>query len=61
MRRLSSSTDSSAALLLLSKPSTTALPLGTRRSGSKPPARAVSYSRKNVSTLALNSRSATGS
>src|SRR5262245_22251148 len=46
MRRLSSSLLSSAPLLEVTRPSTTILPLGTKRSGSKPPARALSYSMK---------------
>ena len=44
------------------RPSTTILPLGTKRSGSKPPERASSYSRKKPSTLSSpNSASATWS
>src|SRR5262249_27388588 len=46
MRRLSSSFDSSLALLVVTRPRTAALSLGRKRSGSKPPARALSYSRK---------------
>src|SRR4051794_23563846 len=45
-RRLSSSLDSSLPLLVVTKPSTAILPLGRKRSGSKPPARVLSYSRK---------------
>ena len=37
---------STRALLVDTRPRTTRLPLGRNRSGSKPPARAVSYSRK---------------
>jgi hypothetical protein len=62
MRRLMSSRLSSRPLLVVTRPSTTTLPFGTKRSGSKPPARALSYSRKKPSTSAsLNSTSATGS
>src|SRR5450830_1431468 len=46
MRRLSSSLDSSRPLFEVTRPSTTVLPFGTKRSGSKPPARSLSYSRK---------------
>ena len=47
MRRLTSSFFSSLPDLVVTRPSTTILlPLGRKRSGSKPPARAVSYSRK---------------
>src|SRR5262249_17268306 len=47
MRRLMASLLSSAPALEVTSPSTTCfLPLGTKRSGSKPPARALSYSRK---------------
>src|SRR5262249_29065512 len=46
MRRLSSSFDSSLPLLVVTRPRTATLPLGRKRSGSKPPARALSYSRK---------------
>src|SRR6516225_2259224 len=46
MRRLSSSFDSSLALLVVTRPRMATLPLGRKRSGSKPPARALSYSRK---------------
>ena len=44
------------------RPSTTVLPLGTKRSGAKSPERASSYSRKKPSTSSsLNRISATGS
>src|SRR5215469_8433240 len=47
MRRSTSSFFSSVPLLEVTRPSTTTLlPLGRKRSGSKPPARSVSYSRK---------------
>src|SRR6185503_3953599 len=47
MRRFNSSLVSSVPDLLVTSPSTTTLlPLGTNRSGSKPPARSVSYSMK---------------
>src|SRR5580704_3328116 len=46
MRRLISSRLSSRPDLLVTKPSTTVLSLGRKRSGSKPPARSVSYSMK---------------
>src|SRR6266511_1306145 len=47
MRRLMSSFFSSVPLLEVTRPSTTTLlPFGTKRKGSKPPARSVSYSRK---------------
>src|SRR5207245_8541895 len=47
MRRLTSSLFSKVPLLEVTRPSTTILlPLGRKRSGSKPPARSVSYSRK---------------
>src|SRR4029079_8480405 len=46
IRRLSSSTLSSSFTLEATRPSTTVLPFGTTASGSKPPARALSYSRK---------------
>ena len=45
-RRARSSTDSSAGSLLLTRPSTITLSFGTKRSGSNPPDRASSYSRK---------------
>src|SRR6476646_6715927 len=50
IRRLSSSLDSSLPLLVVTRPSTATLPLGRKRSGSKPPARVLSYSRKYPST-----------
>src|SRR5688572_8165071 len=43
---LRNSLSSSAPVLLDTRPSTTFLPFGTKRSGSKPPARAVSNSMK---------------
>src|SRR5205085_7023934 len=46
MRRLSSSLDSSLPDFEVTRPSTTVLPFGTKRSGSKPPARSESYSMK---------------
>ena len=46
MRRLSWSLLSSAPVFEVMTPSTTCLPLGSKRSGSKPPARSVSYSMK---------------
>src|SRR5690606_37773633 len=44
MRRLSRSLLSSAPFLVVTRPRTTILPLGTKRRGSKPPERASSYS-----------------
>ena len=62
MRRLSSSLVSSSPRLVVTRPSTTSLPLGTKRSGSKPPERASSHSMKKPSTSSsLNSASATKS
>src|SRR5262249_32182203 len=62
IRRLSSSFDSNPGSLLDTRPSTTVLFLGMKRSGANVPARAVSYSRKYESTLMwLNNISATGS
>src|SRR4029079_13441153 len=46
MRRLISSLDSSVPVFEVTRPSTTCLPLGTKRKGSKPPARSLSYSMK---------------
>src|SRR5216684_238110 len=46
MRRLSSSTGSSRGSLVLTSPSTTILPFGTKRRGAKLPARGLSYSRR---------------
>src|SRR6267378_1749049 len=46
MRRLSSSTGSSRGTLVLTSPSTTILPFGTKRRGAKLPARGLSYSRR---------------
>src|SRR5262249_17305872 len=43
-RRRNASMPSSAGSLLLMSPSTTPLPLGTKRNGAKSPARGVSYS-----------------
>src|SRR5262249_16499169 len=51
IRRFSSSLLSSAGRLLVTRPRTTRLfPRGTKRSGSNPPERASSYSRKKPST-----------
>src|SRR4051794_22890157 len=62
IRRLSSSLDSSSPRLVVTRPSTTVLPLGTKRSGSKPPERASSHSMKKPSTSRLlKSASATKS
>jgi len=63
IRRFNSSLLSSIPDLLVTSPSTTTLcPRGTKRSGSKPPARSLSYSMKYASALIwLNSTSATGS
>src|SRR3984885_10288434 len=62
IRRLRSSLDSSSGRLVVTSPSTTILPGGTNRSGSKPPERSSSYSRKNPSTSSSeNSASATKS
>src|SRR5205809_3682369 len=64
MRRFSASFDSSSGTFVLSSPSTILLRecLGKKRSGSKPPERSSSYSRKYASTSTLLSRtSATGS
>jgi len=45
--------------LVVTSPSTTVLPFGTKRSGAKPPARSLSYSSRKVSTGSVpNSRSA---
>src|SRR5680860_813578 len=61
-RRLRVSLSSSAPRLVVTRPSTTCLPSGTKRSGSKPPERSSSYSRKNPSTSSwVNSASATKS
>ena len=47
---------------MVTRPSTTCLPAGTNRSGSNPPERSSSYSRKNPSTSSSeNSASATKS
>src|SRR2546422_8121830 len=62
MRRLSSSTGSSRATLVLTSPSTTILSFGTKRKGAKLPARGLSYSsRKRWCGSSLNSRSAIAS
>src|SRR2546428_7252995 len=62
MRRLSSSTGSSRATLVLTSPSTTILSLGTKRNGAKLPALGLSYSsRKRWCGSSLNSRSAIAS
>ena len=54
--------DSSSGRLVVTRPSTTILPLGTNRSGSNPPDRSSSYSRKNPSTASSeNKASATKS
>ena len=44
--RLMASFDSSVPDLLVTRPSTASRPFGSRLSGSKPPARSVSYSMK---------------
>ena len=46
IRRFSSSLDSSVPDFDVTRPSTTNFPFGTKRSGSKPPARSLSYSMK---------------
>src|SRR5580692_8087474 len=63
IRRFSSSLVSSSPVFEVTSPSTTTLcPRGTKRSGSNPPARSLSYSMKYASALIwLNSTSATGS
>src|SRR3954454_13214419 len=62
IRRFRSSLSSSSPDLVVTRPSTTCLPSGTKRSGSQPPDRSPSYSRKNPSTSSwLNSTSATKS
>ncbi len=62
IRRLRSSLLSSSGRLVVTRPSTTCLPSGTKRRGSKPPERSSSYSRKKPSTSSsLNSASATKS
>ena len=61
MRRFNASDDSSAPRVV-TNPSTTIFPGGTNRSGSNPPDRASSYSRKKPSTSnPPNSASATKS
>jgi hypothetical protein len=52
MRRLSASFDSITPLFEVTRPSTTILPLGTKRSGSNPPARSLSYSMKTLASKA---------
>ena len=62
MRRSRSSRVSSSPRLVVTRPRTTYLPLGTKRSGSKPPERASSHSMKKPSTSrSLKSASATKS
>src|SRR5262249_25968519 len=62
IRRLSWSLLSSSPRFVVTSPSTTRLPLGTKRSGSKSPDRSSSHSQKNPSTRSsLNSASATNS
>src|SRR6185503_5579322 len=61
IRLLRKSFSSKAPVLEETRPSTTFLPLGTKRSGSKPPARALSNSMKKPSTPLENMASATGS
>src|SRR6185312_11258334 len=56
MRRLMSSFDSSRPVFEVTRPSTTWRSLGTKRSGSKPPARSESYSMKKPCTLILPNR-----
>ena len=61
MRRLSMPRSSSSGFFVDTSPSTTFFPFGTKRSGAKLPARAVSYSRKKPSTSVWNTASATAS
>ena len=61
MRRFRSSFDSSSPSLVVTSPSTTFLPLGKARSGSKPPARTLSNSMKYPSTSVENIERTTGS
>src|SRR4051794_3749715 len=62
IRRLSMSRSSSSPRLVVTRPRTTTLPFGTKRSGSKPPERASSHSMKKPSTSSsLNNVSATKS
>src|SRR5262245_4997124 len=56
MRRLISSFGSSRPLFEVTRPRTTVLSFGSIRNGSKPPARAVSYSMKKPWTLILLNR-----
>jgi len=51
IRRLISSLRSSSRIFDETRPSTAIFPFGKKRSGSKPPARGPSYSRKYVSAL----------
>src|SRR3989475_487679 len=53
MRRLRKSFDSRTGVLVETRPNITFLPLGMKRSGSKPPARSVSYSRKKASASSV--------
>src|SRR5215475_4590719 len=53
IRRLSSSRVSSRPVFEVTSPSTMVLPLGTKRSGSNPPARSLSYSMKQPCTLTV--------
>src|SRR5215470_6270550 len=60
IRRNNSSSDSSCGSLVVISPSTTVFPFGTKRRGSKPPARSVSNSNKYLSIFsALKALSAT--
>ena len=61
MRRFSASLLSSSPTLVVTSPSTTVLPLGKARNGSKPPARALSNSMNQPSTAVENMASTTGS
>src|SRR6478672_4754915 len=62
IRRFRSSFRSSSPRLVVTRPSTTIFPGGTNRSGSKPPERSSSYSRKKPSTSScVKSASATNS
>src|SRR5262249_50936853 len=56
MRRLRVSLDSSSPRLVVTRPRTTILPGGTKRSGAKPPERGSSYSRKKPSTASSENR-----
>src|SRR5439155_1170490 len=48
--------DSSSPRLVVTRPRTTIFPLGTNRSGAKPPERGSSYSRKKPSTASSENR-----